>query len=364
MGGWVGGCGVMCCRDCVLTCVPHSGCVCACGCTTLVMCLQSHPALAPSDSNATSASALIVEQQRPRTSANISDHKGPARQGAGRSRSAKTHSVGRVPETSNLADELAAVLADTDDEDGGLAGLGEESPPLGADGSVVTIHVRGTHGDTHFVGLTSLVLLDRSGQPLPVGPEHLSAYPRDINDVPGHVGDTRTLDKIVNGVHVTTDDQHMWLCPYLPPVDAQDGTDELIPQQWLAVELPEPVHLGGLRLYNYNKNAEDTVRGIRLIDVYVDDVRVSPVSGFIVRKAPGNTHYDFGQTFLFDVPWAQAQEPNLSLGVLDRQYRAQMARWAQQQRQLSPAYVLIGTVCVCVCVCVCVYVRVCVCSVV
>jgi hypothetical protein len=309
------------------------------------VCVQSHPALAPSDLNATAA--LSVDQQRPRTSANISDHKTAARRSAGRSRSDRTHSVGIIPETSTLADELAAVLADTDDEDGGPADakLGEESPQLGAFGSVVTIHVRATHGDTHFVGLTSLVLLDRWGQPLSVALEHLSAYPRDINDVPGHLGDTRTLDKIVNGVHVTTDDQHMWLCPYLPPVDAQDGTDELIPQQWLAVELPEPVHLGGLRLYNYNKNVEDTVRGIRLMDVYVDDVRVSPVSGFIVRKAPGNTHYDFGQTFLFDVPWAQVQEPNLSLGVLDQQYRTHMARWAQQQRQLSPAYVFFCFVC-------------------
>ena len=28
---------------------------------------------------------------------------------------------------------------------------------------------------------------------------NVSRYPRDINDVPGHTGDTRTLDKLIDG---------------------------------------------------------------------------------------------------------------------------------------------------------------------
>ena len=52
----------------------------------------------------------------------------------------------------------------------------------------------------------SAVLLDVS---------NLEAEPRDLSAL-GHLGDPRTLDKVVDGVAVTNNDTHMWLVPFTP----------------------------------------------------------------------------------------------------------------------------------------------------
>jgi hypothetical protein len=46
----------------------------------------------------------------------------------------------------------------------------------------------GTWGDPNFVGLTGLQLLGPTLQPLSLTANMLSAYPQDINSVPGHSG--------------------------------------------------------------------------------------------------------------------------------------------------------------------------------
>jgi hypothetical protein len=73
-------------------------------------------------------------------------------------------------------------------------------------------------GDPHYVGLTSLqvqhdaVVHDDAGdssqataaeegvQVYALTVENLDARPRDLNAIPGHSGDVRTLDKLVDGV--------------------------------------------------------------------------------------------------------------------------------------------------------------------
>ena len=40
------------------------------------------------------------------------------------------------------------------------------------------------------------------------------ANPEDMNSIPGHSGDLRTLDKLINGTNQTTDDKNMWLIPF------------------------------------------------------------------------------------------------------------------------------------------------------
>ena len=57
--------------------------------------------------------------------------------------------------------------------------------------------------------------------------------------------------RLVDGVNVTTDDQHMWLAPLTP------GT-----QHTLTLTLDTPTALSALRVWNYNKSAEDTYRGV------------------------------------------------------------------------------------------------------
>jgi hypothetical protein len=39
-------------------------------------------------------------------------------------------------------------------------------------------------------------------------------FPPPLQD--GYTGDKRTLDKVIDGVNVTTDDLHMWMVPFTP----------------------------------------------------------------------------------------------------------------------------------------------------
>ena len=36
-----------------------------------------------------------------------------------------------------------------------------------------------------------------------------------------------------------------------------------------------------------------------MLHVYVDGERISPQSGYLIRRAPGHTHYDYGQSLAF-----------------------------------------------------------------
>lgn len=75
----------------------------------------------------------------------------------------------------------------------------------------------------------------------------ISAYPRDINAVPGHSGDNRTLDKLVDGVNTTCNDNHMWLAPFLQ--NDPTHANKPVGSQWLKIVLPAPVKLVGVKVY-------------------------------------------------------------------------------------------------------------------
>lgn len=66
-----------------------------------------------------------------------------------------------------------------------------------------------------------------------------------------------------------------------------------------SLQLPEKDHIYGLVVWNYNKNIEDSYRGVRRMEIFVDGENISPNGGTLVRKAPGNLEYDFGQVIYF-----------------------------------------------------------------
>lgn len=51
----------------------------------------------------------------------------------------------------------------------------------------------------------------------------------------------------------------------------------------------------GLRFWNYNSSVEGTYRGVKRVLVFLDQQRLSPSEGHLLRKAPGPTKFDFGQ---------------------------------------------------------------------
>ncbi|XP_024242530.1 katanin-interacting protein isoform X2 [Oncorhynchus tshawytscha] len=155
-------------------------------------------------------------------------------------------------------------------------------------GKCLRIELSMTWGDSHYVGLTGLEVVGKEGDSLPLDLTMLDASPRDLNDLPEYGQDTRTLDKLIDGHNITTEDQHMWLIPFFC---GQHHT--------LTVNFDQAQTVAGLRIWNYNKTPEDSYRGVKVIHVSLDNRLISPAEGFLIRKGPGNCHFDFAQEILF-----------------------------------------------------------------
>lgn len=54
-----------------------------------------------------------------------------------------------------------------------------------------------------YVGLNGLEVYDGDGSLIPLSLSNVEAKPRDMNSIPGHGSDHRTLDKLINGVNNT-----------------------------------------------------------------------------------------------------------------------------------------------------------------
>uniref|UniRef100_A0A674I658 Katanin interacting protein n=1 Tax=Terrapene triunguis TaxID=2587831 RepID=A0A674I658_9SAUR len=143
-------------------------------------------------------------------------------------------------------------------------------------------------GDTHYLGLTGLEAVGKDGQALPITMDQISASPQDLNDLAEYMEDSRTLDKLIDGTNITVEDNHMWLIPFTY------GEDHII-----TIYFDKAENIAGLRFWNYNKSPEDTYRGAKVVHVLLDGHCISPPEGFLIRKGPGNCHFDFAQEILF-----------------------------------------------------------------
>uniref|UniRef100_A0A3P8S539 Katanin interacting protein n=1 Tax=Amphiprion percula TaxID=161767 RepID=A0A3P8S539_AMPPE len=157
-----------------------------------------------------------------------------------------------------------------------------------------------TWGDSHYMGLTGLEVVGKDGESLPLDLSMMAASPRDLNDLPEYGHDLRTLDKLIDGHNITTDDQYMWLIPF------SYGEPHI-----LNISFSKAQTIAGLRIWNYNKSPEDSYRGVKVIHLFMDDVAISPTEGFLIRKGPGNCHFDFAQEILF-VDFLQTPTDNKS----------------------------------------------------
>jgi hypothetical protein len=84
--------------------------------------------------------------------------------------------------------------------------------PGEATGRILHFNIHSTWGDVNYVGLTGIEVFDSNGNQIKI--EKISAFPPDINVLPGYGGDPRTVDKLVDGHYFTNDDLHVWLTPF------------------------------------------------------------------------------------------------------------------------------------------------------
>ncbi|NWR84488.1 K0556 protein, partial [Furnarius figulus] len=162
-------------------------------------------------------------------------------------------------------------------------------------GKCLQLNFTMTWGDSHYLGLTGLEVIGKNGHALKISTEQISASPQDLNDLPEYTGDSRTLEKLIDGTNITVEDDHMWLIPF------SFGEDHL-----LTIHFDKIESIVGLRFWNYNKSPEDTYRGAKVVHVLLDGHSISPPEGFLIRKGPGNCHFDFAQEILF-VDYLQPQ---------------------------------------------------------
>ncbi|XP_053550444.1 katanin-interacting protein [Bombina bombina] len=155
-------------------------------------------------------------------------------------------------------------------------------------GQGLHLNFTSTWGDLHYLGLTGLEVVGLDGQALPISLAQITASPPDLSVLPDYQNDSRTLDKLIDGINITCEDEHMWLIPF---TTGQDHT--------VAVCFEKAESIAGLRIWNYNKSPEDTYRGAKTVHVSLDGHCISPPGGFLIRKGPGNCHFDFAQEILF-----------------------------------------------------------------
>eukprot|EP01022_Parablepharisma_sp_SALTPOND_P028480 TRINITY_DN71032_c0_g1_i1.p1 TRINITY_DN71032_c0_g1~~TRINITY_DN71032_c0_g1_i1.p1 ORF type:complete len:1123 (+),score=56.15 TRINITY_DN71032_c0_g1_i1:1477-4845(+) len=176
-------------------------------------------------------------------------------------------------------------------------------------GRALTLKILETWGDLFYVGLTGIellgtlycntFLLDNNKTLIPLHPFCITATPLDLSVIPGYSGDYRTIDKLLDGCNITTNDRHMWLIPF-----------NHRKTHFITIKLSESQKsgLGFIRIYNYNKSPEDTFRGAKRIMLYLDGISLCPDSGIYIPKAPGHAYYDFAYTI--PVPFKEKQFTN------------------------------------------------------
>ncbi len=113
-------------------------------------------------------------------------------------------------------------------------------------------------GDPSHMGLTSIALLDAANrQPIALRPDQVTvSLPAVLEGdlmTPGEVA------KLIDGVDVTTDESHMWVCPTTPH---PHSSSPQLPS--LTITLDTPTSLGGLRVWNYNTSMEESYKGVQM----------------------------------------------------------------------------------------------------
>ncbi|XP_071964548.1 katanin-interacting protein-like [Antedon mediterranea] len=186
-------------------------------------------------------------------------------------------------------------------------------------GSHLRFNFTATWGDQHYMGLTGLEVIDVDGVSIPLTFDMLQADPQDLNDLPEYDLDDRTLDKLIDHVNVTNLDAHMWMIPFT------EGDAHI-----LAINFDSVKEISGIRMWNYNKSAEDTYRGAKIVHVSLDNYQISPPGGFLIRKGPGNCFFDYAQEILFKLKPSKPRQPERRIPDALRQSRVALEEPSQE----------------------------------
>jgi hypothetical protein len=134
----------------------------------------------------------------------------------------------------------------------------------------LSLHCLSTWGDPHYLGLNGLDVWNGEGQPLPI--RHLSLGPGSLPLPPA---DPRQLSNCLDGVNVTCDQLHTFLCPMQSPV---------VIHMDLVDEGDLPVTVAIFRCFNLNTSRIEAFSGVKDAQLWMDDQLVWQGE---IKRAPG-----------------------------------------------------------------------------
>ncbi|NXA50699.1 K0556 protein, partial [Nothocercus julius] len=147
-------------------------------------------------------------------------------------------------------------------------------------GKCLQLNFTMTWGDSHYLGLTGLEVIGRDGQALKITTEQIYASPQDLNDLPEYVGDSRTLENLLGASKDPKTEEALQILPIpsLIPASPSSVIIAAVGQCWLGCS---------------------ELDAAKVVHVSLDGHSISPPEGFLIRKGPGNCHFDFAQEILF-----------------------------------------------------------------
>ncbi|GMH73184.1 hypothetical protein TrST_g7025 [Triparma strigata] len=156
--------------------------------------------------------------------------------------------------------------------------LSEGSPsviPTFPSGRHLKFDILSTWGDPHYVGLAGLEIFAKSGFVVDLTAPNVvfAANPPSVNVLGGDGKDPRTVDKLFDGQCHTCSDLHTWLAPW--------GLSQTVT---IEIDLGEETTLSMIRFWNYNKNRQQSYRGVKDVRVQLD---ASVIFEGEVRRAAG-----------------------------------------------------------------------------
>ena len=151
-------------------------------------------------------------------------------------------------------------------------------------------HFLSSWGDSTHIGLTGIQILGKDFEPVPLSfhtIKHCAATNAES-----------TVERLLGDTNITTSELHMWCVPYSPKRKCT-----------IEISFVQATLITGFRVWNYNLSFEDTYKGVKEVRVDIDNRPLFRDRYIILRRAPGNLHYDFAQDILFDTKMASIPIP-------------------------------------------------------